>query len=102
MKKIEVETECGEVSVIYVSQDIKRITVDGKVYGVQEDNRLPLSKDDVNFKALLKELNDRTNSFNDRRGATGENWVVDYDLEGDHLTIDFCGSALPNAIFRGD
>jgi len=30
MKKVEIETECGETTIVYVSQDIKKITVDGE------------------------------------------------------------------------
>jgi len=32
MKKVEIETECGEVSTIYVSQDVTKVTVDGEEY----------------------------------------------------------------------
>ena len=36
MKKVEVETVCGEVSTIYVSQDVEKITVDGETYKPDE------------------------------------------------------------------
>jgi len=56
MKKIEIETECGKVSTIYVSQDVTKITVDGDPYTlrfIKQDSKKvfhqPIKFDDIGF-----------------------------------------------------
>ena len=36
MKKVEITTECGEVSTIYVSQDVEKIVIDGEEFRPEE------------------------------------------------------------------
>ena len=37
LRKVEIVTECGEESVIYVSQDVAKIMIDGEEYGVKNE-----------------------------------------------------------------
>ena len=58
MKKVEVETVCGEVSTIYVSQDVEKITVDGETYKPDEKKiptRGKILKDGGGFSVLWVE-----------------------------------------------
>ena len=40
MKKVEIETECGEETVFYVAQDVETITVDGEEWTKKADTEL--------------------------------------------------------------
>ena len=104
MKKVEVETECGEVSVIYVSQDVTKITIDGEEYGVQKpsvDKRLPVV-DYMLITSLLERILEGIASYTEVNEliCTGD-WIVKYIIKDNKLTIDFTGTAgLQGAIFQ--
>ena len=95
MKKVEITTKCGEVSTIYVSQDVEKIVIDGEEYRRKApDNRLPVTGESIGvISFLLKIL---------KLAEEGEfnGWYIDYKLEGDILTIDFKGVTLPETIFQ--
>ena len=59
MKKIEIETECGEVSTIYVSQDVTKITIDGEEYNPKEN-----AKEDTPENPSLMRINFRRDEWN--------------------------------------
>ena len=97
MKKIEVETECGEVSVIYVSQDVSKITVDGEEYGVTptpepEDTRLPAqSERGIYLRDLMVAI---------EAGIPQKKWVVDYIVGTEKIVIWWGGADVPRNVFK--
>jgi len=102
MKKIEVKTVCGEISTIYVSQDVEEITIDGEIYqkNIVDDERLE-TEDCISLVEFLKIMLKKTEEDD------YESWGVDYkvirdpDDETNYLmTVDFSGEDLPKEIFK--
>ena len=75
MKKVEIETGCGETSTIYVSQDVAKITVDGKEYTLSSPDEKQEEK--VKTGTVL--------TLGDRKGGDGYTISV---LEGHIITSD--------------
>ena len=98
MKKVEIETECGETTTVYVSQDIESIIVDGKKYNLkhedEEDKRLPHEDSRINLKEFLEHI------LKVMKDSDNEHWNIDYNTTDDTMEIDWCGSRLPKAIFK--
>ena len=95
MKKVEITTKCGEVSTIYVSQDVEKIVIDGEEYRRKApDNRLPVTGESIGVISFLSKIL----KLSEEGGFDG--WYIDYKLEGDILSIDFMGAGLPKAIFQ--
>ena len=99
MKKVEIETECGEVSTIYVSQDVTKVTVDGEEYGLKEneedenDARLPRRNKSIQLKRLLEEILRIQKEYN------RESWLVAYETDNEQIKIEWAGS-FPKLIFK--
>ena len=98
MKKVEIETECGETSTIYVSQDVKKITVDGEEYAAtqeeEETDKLPAEDSYIHLKELLEKILDVMETT-DRN-----HWCVGYKTDEDKFEFKWDGPTLPNAVFQ--
>jgi hypothetical protein len=101
LKKVVVETECGEETQFYVSQDVESITIDGEEWVKKteeneektEDARLP-AEDNTYLKSLLE-------TILKTMGETDNNhWHVPYKATTDKFEFEWCGGSLPQAIFK--
>jgi len=97
MKKIEVETECGEVSIIYVSQDVAKIIVDGETFysneGIEKDDRM-VTKGGGELGYFLEQFLQRL------KEADREDWLIDYETDLQVLKITWHGTILPRKLFQ--
>ena len=92
MKKVVVETECGEETQFYVEQDVSTITVDGEEWVKKTDNNKGPSAIDLegatNFTELAKRL--------EKLQAFEPQWQIGVSCDEDKgiIEIQTCGDTI--------
>jgi len=82
MKKVEIETECGEVSTIYVDQDVKSITIDGEKYN-------PESEDEEEKRTTVE-------------SEDGDDWAINTEWDVDGIYLKYNGFGYINIHNKDD